>query len=448
MRAIRFGLLGSLACGWVFAVAVIGQPQPATAPAVPASVQIDSWLAQLSSDDGPQRQRAQDRLVEWGARSADIEPRLRKLLRETQDEEAAARARSALRLIAENRLTGPTPIALHLEKVEASDAFQQLSRQLGHDISPDPPELWRNKSWPRVTLAADGAPFWEVFQHLCRQVGVEPDFSDNGRFKFVSSDDGKWARNPSLAVGPLLVHAVRITRTRTVELADPAVTEQSCQLTVNAYVEPKVRILAEGCAMTLESAVDEQGQSLLSDDADDPAFNMVANNARQWEAEVDLTFPAHVGRKIARLKGTIFLQIPERIQTLEVPDILAVTELRRTVGGRRVLIHKAAKVQGGYEVDVTLFRDSLSDEDWQRCQTPGDLVRLVDAKGLPILFNNVTDNEGDEKQVRLKLQFENPNNLPNGGSGPVGPPARLIWEIPLERREISVPFEFRDLPLP
>ena len=440
MRATYLGLI------WIFAAAAIGQP--ATAPAVPTSAQVESWLAQLSSDDGPQRQHAQDRLVESGARSPDIEPRLRKLLRETQDEEAAARARSALRLIAENRLTGPTTIALRLDQAEASEAFAQLSRQLGHDVSPDPPELWRNKSWPRVTLSADGLPFWEAFRNICRQVGVEPDFSDNGRFKFVSSDDGKWAKTPSLVVGPLLVQAVRITRTRTIEFADPAAAEQVCQLTISAYVEPKVRLLAEGSRMAIDSIVDEQGHSLLSDDADDPAFNTIANNTRAWESEIDLSLPPHVGHKIARLKGTIHLQVPERIQSLEVQDILAVNESVRTISGRRVLIHQAAKVQGGYEVRVTLFRDQLSEEDWRRWQTPSELVRLVDAKGLPILFNGVTDNEGDEKQLHLKLQFENPNNLPNGGPGPVGPPVKLIWDVPLERREILVPFEFRDLPLP
>jgi hypothetical protein len=436
-------------------------PLPAAPPTTQPTPDIESLIAQLTADRRPDRQRAQDRLVELGSASPDVESRLRRLLRETRDDEAASRAQAALRLIAENKAAGPTAITLHLKDADAKTAFTALAKTSGIDIGTEPPDLWAQKpaggvGASPITLDADSQPFWSVFRDLCRQARVEPDFGDNGRFKLLESTDGKWAATPAVVAGPVLIRAVKITETRALEFADPANPELSRQLEMNFYIEPRLRVLADAFAARIESAIDDQGKSLMPAPpaageaaADDQELTNVADTSRLWELDVPLTCPANGGgRRIASLKGSVRLKIPVKLQTLEIADVLTAPETPRAIAGRRLTFHSAHKVKGGYEVKVTLFKGALDDADWQQWATPRDFLRLVDASGLPILFTSVSDAQGNDQQTTLTLQFENPNNAPNGIGGPVGPPARLLWDIPIDSKELRVPFEFKDLALP
>src|SRR5947209_669446 len=97
---------------WVFtlllaAPVLAASTQPSSRP---STQPIESLLAQLSSDNAAQRQHAQDQLVQLGVLA---QPALERLVQQSTDEEALARARAALRLINENRLTGPTLVTLH-----------------------------------------------------------------------------------------------------------------------------------------------------------------------------------------------------------------------------------------------------------------------------------------------------------------------------------------------
>ena len=447
---MRRTLSTGMFCALILSLIAASPPtQPAPAPTTASfPAEFESLVKQFSSDNSADRQRAQDRVVELGLQFDSVLPRLQELIRQTHDEEVAARAQAALSLIAEEHRIGPTRITLHLDETPAPEAFAALARQLHQEIILDPPELWKGKPSPRITINADSVSFWEVMRQISRQAGVEPDFSDNGRFKLIEAVDGKWATTPAVSVGPLLVQAVRIVQTRTVEFARPQSPEVTCALSLNVLSEPKMRIIAEGCSINIESAVDEKNQSLLSEDAEDPPFSPIGDNTRVWETEVDLLRPAKSGLKIARLKGTIHLLIPAKIETLNVPTILNVSDLEQTVCGRRLTLHSAQKVKGGYEVQVSLFRNGLNDAKWKQWKNPREMVRLVDSNGLQIYFSGVTATVDEEQQCSLTLHFENPNNMPNGGEGPVGPPVSLVWEVPAELRELQVPFEFRDLPLP
>jgi hypothetical protein len=163
---------------------------------------------------------------------------------------------------------------------------------------------------------------------------------------------------------------------------------------------------------------------------------------------VDLAMPPKGGRRIAKLQGAVRMAVPLKVETLEIGDVLSATEVTRTVGGRRLVFRKARKIKGGYEAIVTLYRGNLDDAQWQQWTNPKEDVRLLDAKGLVIRFTGVSEMETAERQSTLSLQFENPNNAPEGIVGPVGKPAKLAWDVPVTSREIRIPFEFRDLPFP
>src|SRR5439155_16646265 len=96
-------------------------------------------------------------------------------------------AQAALRLIGEQRHIGPTLVTVHLHDVEAAQAFAEIAKQLHFELLAEPPELWKQKQWPKVSLDAEQEPFWAVMLSLCRQVGVDPDLGQRGRLRIADS---------------------------------------------------------------------------------------------------------------------------------------------------------------------------------------------------------------------------------------------------------------------
>jgi hypothetical protein len=442
--------------------AIAAQAAPATRPAShparpprpsasqPTTAELESLIQKLGSDDRLERQRAQDRLVTF---STAAEPRLKRLVNESTDEEVVSRAQAVLRLIGEDHLAGPTFITLHVNDADPEAVFRELSKQIRFELLTEPPELWKQKQWPKVTINADHEPFWAVMLSVCRQLHLDPDVTDFNRIR-VADTSADWANNPSVVSGPLIIQAEEIILTRTVKFAQPANHEQSTQLTINAFAEPHLRVLPNSHAAIIDSVVDEKGNALEVADKGHAILNPIGNGdaGREWDLTVELIYPQNVGKKIAALKGSLHLVVPSKLETFEVPDVLHVKDLSRVVAGRRIQIRKAHKMQGGYAVEVTIWRDALSDDEWQQMSDPRDFVRLLDDKNQTMNYTGVASPENGDKKLSMTLQFENPGRRPQAnGAQPdasASVPLKLVWDLPLEGKEVSFPFEFKDLPLP
>ena len=99
--------------------------------------------------------------------------------------------------------------------------------------------------------------------------------------------------------------------------------------------------------------------------------------------------------------------------------------------GRSVIVN-SGPAGGGTPWDP--FRQSL---------VPG--LRVYDAEGRPLMRTSPSTNGGDERleiTVRLAAEPAQPQN------DRPGPPARLVWDIPTESRDLTATFEFTDLPMP
>ena len=89
--------------------------------------------------------------------------------------------------------------------------------------------------------------------------------------------------------------------------------------------------------------------------------------------------------------------------------------------------------------------DSSHQEDWSRLQSifSAHNVKLLDAKGVAWTFAGNGINGGNNA-VDVTIDFSCDAHTPPTP----GEPARLVLQIPTECKEIAVPFEFTDLPIP
>jgi hypothetical protein len=419
---------------------------------------IEKWIAQLSSDDWKLRQEAMEQLVGLGE---DALGRLRKLVNTTEDGEVRSRASSAIGQIEENRIIGASLITLNLHDVPPAQALAEISRQARAAIQTDPVNLLSQKNLKQVSLMADHEPFWKVLQSFSEQCDLEVTGITRRNREIglgLTHGTGEWMDKPIVLSGPLLIRADRITRVSTIRLRPPRDETQEFNISLSAFAEPKLKVMDYSGAIKLLEVVDEKGHSLIPPQEDEaPVANTDVfgnNNERHtthWEMGATLHYPKGSGTRIVRLRATTALQVRIRSAELDL-SMAGARNVTKSVGGFRVLV-KALDLA---HCELSIYRDGRSDADWyaSRLQLNASEARLTDEKGRVFARSQGSadiDESPDSQRIDLKIRFAREgSDESNKESKKDGLPeaTRLVWEFPMEIRELRVPFEFRDLPIP
>lgn len=432
-------------------------PEPAPAdPAVEGEVR--KLLAGFADDNSRVRQRAEDAIVELGT---PAKPVIENVLTtpEADDVEVRTRLESALRRIESNRLTGTSYVTLSLKDATPADAFSELSKQAMAPIRPYPDDLWNQVNWSNITLDVQRKPFWAAAQELAAKAGVGLQASNDGlRIVRAPGQIG----GPSIIHGAFLVVATQVNRTQTIVLGDnaagqaarpPIVRGRTNEFGVHLLVlpEPKLSVVRVNSGVKLEQAVDEKGND-LAPPAGAGGHGYASGMAGAWNVYARLNYPAApgaAGQSIARLAGTVTFVVQTKSQKIEIPDPLALKDAFRVVGGSRVTFHGMTKTGERYELKVSLTPDGNAGAGADGSRAMSSLfqsmqfrLRVLNAAGEPLDRRGLSS-EGNGRETRVTLHFASPR-----GAAPGGDPVRLEWDVPTETKEVDVPFEFKDLPMP
>jgi hypothetical protein len=206
--------------------------------------------------------------------------------------------------------------------------------------------------------------------------------------------------------------------------------------------------------------VDERGNSLVP--AEDPGGlspnadvfgNHREGHTSRWDVGATLLHPKGAGKQITRLRASTTVLVETRAAVLDVP-LATARDTTHTVGGVRVAVRN---VDGG-RAELSIFRDGRTDAEWYalRLQLTAGRARLVGEQEQVVARGQGAadaDESPDNQRLDLRVRFarEVGDGRPSrdGKRASAGSAAvRLVWEFPVAARELVVPFEFRDLPIP
>ena len=74
-------------------------------------------------------------------------------------------------------------------------------------------------------------------------------------------------------------------------------------------------------------------------------------------------------------------------------------------------------------------------------------MALLDDEGHEFMLGGMMGSSGGADQIEAKMTFHRRGGAEDAAGG-VAEPTSLVWIVPTASREIGVPFEFSDLPLP
>ncbi|MDB5171515.1 MAG: repeat protein [Phycisphaerales bacterium] len=425
------------------------QPAPTTRPA-PATqaaatqaasrpyVNLDDLLKRLSSDAWQQRQRAQDELVRMGD---EARPVVKDLLARTTDTEVRTRLEAAVAQIDENRISGPSFITMHFKDADPREVFAELSKQCYATLKPFPDNLFDQPGLSKVTIDIDHQPFWAAMKQIADKTGIDlQQYSEGMRLM-----RGAFRMNSPFTTtrGPFLVVATQVDYSQTMMLANGGGATSNFAVHLVAYSEPKLQIISSTSAVKLEEAVDDAGNSLLPTGPDNRGY--YGGGGGTWNLYAQLHHPDHPGQKIARLRGSAKFVIQTKSQKIEIP-VAGIKENAQVIGDMPVLIHDLKKNAEIWELRLSATPDTMGNRWAQLQQSVQTRLQLVDAQGIPLDHRGMSS-RGGNNGIEFTILFTPSNNRPAADRASADP-AKLVWEVPTATKEIPVPFEFKDVPMP
>jgi len=419
---------------------------PATQASVPPA-RIDALIKQLNSDEWRDRETAQHELVAIGAPALDA---LRRTAESDEmDPEVRSRAAAAMAAIHAQNLDGPTLLSMHYHDVGAPQVLDAIAEQahvrFNTDVFPIAPTR-------TITVDADGLPFWDVMEQVCTQLGVCPMPEGGGQSLRLQPMPQNWlTQAPHRVVGPFVVSVTEVHRFRTVDLTGMRGTDERFGLQVMVNAEPKVMV-AQMSGMEVTEAVDDAGHSLLPvarPGRGVPGMFFRGNVRAGQQIDVPLQYPAaDAGKKIARLRGDVKVAVGQNVERFQIDDPLGAMKVSHALPGRGIEVQITKMSDDAFTVKVTLKRGNLPQEQWMAMTNRAFDIALEDADGHRMTTNGWGGGGGGD-EFNFTGQFTRNLMRVNGGRPQkTGQPVRLVWDVPTKVKNITVPVEFKDLPMP
>jgi hypothetical protein len=326
-----------------------------------------------------------------------------------------------------------TLVSLNLKAATPQEAFAALSKAsevrinlLGGSAKP---------SGKPISVVYKNQPFWTVLMDLAQKSGYVLTMKHSSSGSLILEPGSQALRSSDVIHGPFLLRLMRVEQRRQAPLGDqPA----NLSLSIGARLawEPTMKPLGLCSVPVVSEAIDDRGQSLMMHYGEIP-FSSVGQTWQHSES-MALRCPVHPGRRIARLKGYVrVLAKGPKDYVLESSDPLNAKAQRVTVDGIAVEFKSLEKSGSQYKANFVAHGHYQDPRIQYRFTTDG--IRLFDDKGGEMKASGGTT--GSQIDTYLFSAFF---TAPRSGRRP----GKLVLTVPTDVKEVRIPFDFKDLPLP
>jgi hypothetical protein len=254
---------------------------------------------------------------------------------------------------------------------------------------------------------------------------------------------------PLISAGPFVIVPQSATRTSSANL-ETGESAQELRLNLTVIPDPALRLFGLSPQFTVETATDDAGQSLLT--AGDPQQHIARPLERivpMPAVAVPLRYPDRPRGTLSTLRGRLNFTLVTRSEPVEllkdakaIPGELKAGPLRFTIG-------PAQETGDGVQLPVKITQPFNGTNGWDeiRATARGDHFRVTDPSGAAyIVETHIHSVSSDCYQGTIQVR------RPHGPwpRDPKAPkiPARIVWEVPVELTDLSLPLELSKLPLP
>ncbi len=417
-----------LSLGFLLAVSItaLAQTQPALDLKNPQAVA--ALLKDLASDDFATRDRAQRQLDQTPLSARDD---LARLADATTDPEAQTRLRGRVELLDDLRVTSTPPISLDVRDAPLADVAAALAKATGQAMTTSISPANANE---RYTLKADNLPFWEIHRQLSAQHPLW--FNVGVNDIRINRDNVAW-RDENLVRGmAVFIQDVKAPPT---PRAGAAVNTRYTS-TLGLGIDPRICIL-QLKPPEFANITDNAGTRWTA--TPESAYTSTISLGRGIAFTRPFTLEpaaAAVGKTIPALRGAFPIVVQSAVESKSLDPAKDALNMPFILGNLQISVTQCSVADGSPGVNATIKFDLAVHV------APG---KDTDPPPFPIgpVTVNILDATGKTVIVRtLPLGFI--GTMANALSVPATPPVTMRLDVTTAVREVKVPFEFKDVPLP
>jgi hypothetical protein len=356
----------------------------------------------------------------------------------------------------------PTLITLHMKGQTLATVVAEISRQSGASIEMNGPQGLR------VTIDADQKPMLEVLNSAASQAHAVlqnspayyrsdgQDAAPHLQINFGPGQDGQL----QVTAGPVMARFTGIEHLN--QLTAPVEVRDFCDVQGSVLWEPRLSVAYYQAQSIPTVAVDENGLSLVPDGAVADPRQITAEKFRGPGSQNDpggisqfsigLKVPPSAGRRLVHLTGQIHMWVVDRSQTGTISDLQSAVKNRTTLslpgGGIQLRVMGVWSSTSFVQVQLRPVQsgnssaDSSADSSQQQAAMLGAIkVRVLDAAGHRWGQFARLQQFGDANHPQMIVMAQ-------GREGENIEPKKVELDVPVSVKEIDLPYDLRDLPLP
>jgi len=331
----------------------------------------------------------------------------------------------------------PPPITLQLSGVSPQDAFRQLGELVGLTFQPYNDNLFASRP-ASIDVDIKEQPFWLAVKQVCDASHIELHNDSQPAARLGEGDRGLWSNAIAVSSGPVVFVLTGLQRTTKVDLRQPNKITRRADLGITTFIDPRVRTAQGSRPLVVTEATDDKGQKLKHANPDSSG---TFQNAWSINQNLALDLPVEPGRKIAKITGDAHFLMDVKTESLEIK--LPMTEkITRRIGGFPLVLSDVRKEGTNWRAKISYNRTGGDKSAYERLRPAFEdwtrRLELQDEAGQPFRrggWSGMSSN--DERSVELQLEPPTEN----------GDAVKLVWAVPVEVKDVAIPFEFTDLPL-
>jgi hypothetical protein len=414
---------------------------PTTAPTTSPSADISALVSQLTGDSVSDRDAAQLALLDVGEEAL---PALDAARKDVRDADVQVRLDTLLVQIRERADVGASKVTLKFDDAPLDEVLKSLGKQTRTDFGGDlVNEIGggRPDGVPRVTLDLKDVTFWRAMQEL----------QDTANIVFYPQPDGwRVTRNfgqpnsiRGSESGAFLIQPTMASYSRNISYSrNMGGDGENFMIQFQAQGEPKIKLANGVGTMTLESAVDSNGNDLIG--AQRVQQIQTGNGQSVFGCGLPLKYPKNPGSTITEIRGTLRVSIARRSQQISSDDLAGGGVITASIDGTKIRIEPSTgdTPRGGVSFTITVDSGGDAAIAQRLQQSAQQMIRVTDARDVGMQVVNSSIVRSDNRGLAMRLTYA--SRQPQVSKGPF----KLRIEVPTSFREVDVPFVMKDLRMP
>lgn len=412
---------------------------------------LDQLIPELGAPDFTLRQAAAHEIGKLGG---DSLPALRHHLSQEPDTEIHARLTTLIQQIETQDALKPTLVTLDVDHLPLRETIAELSRQSGFpiDMSPDN-DSGGLKQYPPVTLHVVKQPLLKVLQQIAEQSPIEPlrAGDNNGGMSILL---GSHLPPRIYATDTCLVTLYAIYHSSDIKLTDEPGTEQINKyfyLTFKIYADPKLQIVEEPFETHLTTAIDNQGNNLLPTSKTNQSFTRKPPTGHHiFASTANLSYPVHPGTLIKKLRGEIHVVAQTQSSSVQFENLNQPNQIQNMNGVKITLETFKTQTPNYWTAKLHFRRDGISPENFQKLFPTNSAsslqLKLLDNNHGLITVSKIISGVGQANtEYAYEYGFYRHSENPQKARFT---PSTLRISYTTKQEDLTIPFEFKDIPMP